>query len=47
MVLKRKIYDKKLVWQKAKNGGSVLLLDGASCVGKSFLCEMFGKKQGA
>ena len=45
MILKRKIYQKLLDWKKESNGTSVLLLDGARRVGKSFLCEQFGKNE--
>jgi len=45
MVLKRKIYQKMLDWKKESNGASVLMLDGARRVGKSYICEQFGKKE--
>ena len=45
MILKRKIYQKLLKWKKESHGASVLLLDGARRVGKSFLCEQFGKNE--
>ena len=45
MILKRKIYQKMLDWKKESNGASVLMLDGARRVGKSFICEQFGKKE--
>ena len=45
MVFNRKIYQKLLYWKKESNGKSVLLLSGARRVGKSFLCEQFGKNE--
>ena len=45
MVLKRKIYQKLLKWKNESNGNSVLLISGARRVGKSFLCEQFGKNE--
>jgi len=45
MALKRKIYQKLLDWKKESNGSSVLLVSGARRVGKSFLCEQFGKNE--
>ena len=45
MVLKRKIYQKLLNWKKESPGSGVLLLNGARRVGKSFLCEQFGKNE--
>jgi len=45
MVLKRKIYQKLLNWKDTRKGTSVLLLKGARRVGKSFICEQFGKNE--
>jgi len=45
MILKRKTYQKLLDWKKESNGANVLLLSGARRVGKSFLCEQFGKHE--
>ena len=45
MVLKRKIYQKLLDWKKHSKGRSIVLLSGARRVGKSFLCEQFGKNE--
>jgi len=45
MILKRKIYRKMLDWKNESNGTSVLMLDGARRVGKSFICELFGKNE--
>jgi len=43
MFLKRKVYQKMLHWKRTSNGASALLLKGARRVGKSFICEQFGK----
>lgn len=45
MLLKRKIYEKLLTWKAESNGKSALMIDGARRVGKSFLCEQFGKNE--
>ncbi|MCL2805181.1 MAG: ATP-binding protein [Treponema sp.] len=45
MVLKRKVYQKLLNWKNTSNGTSVLLIKGARRVGKSFICEQFGKNE--
>ena len=45
MILKRKIYQKMLDWKTESKGTSVLMLDGARRVGKSYLCEQFGKNE--
>jgi len=45
MALKRKIYQKLLDWKKESKGSSVLLISGARRVGKSFLCEEFGRNE--
>ena len=45
MILNRKTYRKLLNWKKESNGSTVLLLSGARRVGKSFLCEQFGKNE--
>ena len=45
MFLKRKIYQKMLNWKKTSNGASALLIKGARRVGKSFICEQFGKSE--
>lgn len=44
-VLKRKIYDKLLSWKKTSNGQTALLIEGARRVGKSTICEFFGKNE--
>ena len=45
MAFYRKIYQKLLIWKKESNGSTVLLLSGARRIGKSFLCEQFGKNE--
>ena len=45
MVFHRKTYQKLLHWKKESNGSTVLLLNGARRIGKSFLCEQFGKNE--
>ena len=45
MVLRRKIYQKMLDWKNKSKGSSVLMLDGARRVGKSFICDLFGKNE--
>ena len=45
MALRRKLYQKMLEWKEASKGSSALLLKGARRVGKSFLCEQFGKSE--
>ena len=45
MAFKRKTYQKLLKWKNESNGCSVLLLSGARRVGKSYLCEQFGKNE--
>lgn len=45
MVLKRKIYDKLLEWKKENKGKKALLIEGARRIGKSTICEEFGKHE--
>jgi len=45
VILRRKIYQKLLDWKRIRNGKSALLLKGARRVGKSFLCDQFGKNE--
>jgi len=45
MTLKRKAYNKLLTWKKESNGASLLKLSGAHGVGKSSLCEQFGRDE--
>ena len=43
MILKRKIYKKLLEWKKECQGKKALLIEGARRIGKSTICEEFGK----
>ena len=43
MILKRKIYKKLLEWKKECQGKKALLIEGARRMGKSTICEEFGK----
>lgn len=45
MVLKRKIYEKLLDWKKECKGTKAVLIEGARRIGKSTICEEFGKKE--
>jgi len=45
MVLKRKIYDKLTSWKKECNGKKAILVEGARRIGKSTICEEFGKNE--
>lgn len=45
MLLKRKIYDKLLNWKKECNGTKAILIEGARRIGKSTICEEFGKRE--
>lgn len=45
MVLKRKIYDKLLDWKKNSKGKKAVLIEGARRIGKSTICEEFGKNE--
>ncbi|MDD2970833.1 MAG: ATP-binding protein [Lachnospiraceae bacterium] len=44
MILKRKIYNKLLNW-KNENGDKAILIEGARRIGKSTVCEEFGKNE--
>lgn len=44
MVLKRDIYEELLQW-KEKNTGTVLELEGARQVGKTYILDKFAKEQ--
>ncbi len=44
-MLKRKIYDKLLEWKKSSAGKTVLLIDGARRVGKSYIAEEFARNE--
>lgn len=45
MVLKRKIYNKLLNWKNECHGEKALLIEGARRIGKSTICEEFGKNE--
>lgn len=45
MVLQRKIYKKLLEWKNESNGKKALMVEGARRIGKSTICEKFGKKE--
>ena len=45
MILKRKIYKKLLEWKKECQGKKALLIEGARRIGKSTICEEFGKSE--
>lgn len=42
-MLKRKIYQKMLEWKQNSRGTSVLMIEGAQRVGKSYIVETFTK----
>ena len=43
MVLERKIYKKLLEWKNESKGTKALMVEGARRIGKSTICEEFGK----
>ena len=45
MILKRKIYHRLLEWKNECKGEKALLIEGARRIGKSTVCEEFGKKE--
>ena len=45
MILKRKIYDKLLALKNELNGKKAFLIEGARRIGKSTICEEFGKNE--
>lgn len=45
VVLKRKIYQDLLKWKNDSKGSTALLINGARRVGKSFICEHFGRNE--
>ena len=45
MHLKRKIYDELIKWKQESKGTTALLINGARRVGKSYICEQFGKNE--
>lgn len=44
-MLRRKIYDQLLAWKQGSNGKTALLIDGARRVGKSYVAELFAKRE--
>ncbi len=44
-MLKRKAYKKLLEWKEKSAGKTVLLVNGARRIGKSFLCREFAKNE--
>jgi len=45
MELKRKLYKELLNWKNYSNGSTAMLIKGARRVGKSYICEQFGKNE--
>ena len=45
MILKRKMYNKLLTLKKELNGKKAFLIEGARRIGKSTICEEFGKNE--
>ena len=45
MILKRKMYDKLLTLKKELNGKKAFLIEGARRIGKSTICEEFGRNE--
>ena len=45
MMLKRKMYDRLLSQKKQLNGSKAILIEGARRIGKSTICEEFGKNE--
>lgn len=45
MILKRKIYKKLLEWKNECQGKKALLIEDARRIGKSTICEEFGKNE--
>lgn len=43
--MKRKIYDRLLQWKERSRGRTAMLIQGAPCVGKSYLAEQFAKNE--
>ena len=44
-MLRRKLYNSLIQWKEKSQGKTALLIDGARRIGKSFLCEEFGKNE--
>lgn len=45
MILRRKIYKRLLEWKEECHGTKALLIEGARRIGKSTICEEFGKNE--
>ena len=45
MLLRRKIYTKLVEWKEESQGTKALLIEGARRIGKSTICEEFGKNE--
>lgn len=45
MILKRKIYDRLLEWKRECCGTKAILIEGARRIGKSTICQEFGKNE--
>ncbi len=45
MIFKRKIYQKLLEWKNECQGSKALMIEGARRIGKSTVCEEFGKNE--
>ncbi len=45
MILRRKIYDRLLEWKRESSGSKAILIEGARRIGKSTICETFGKNE--
>ena len=45
MILKRKIYHDLLKWKNERSGSTAMLIKGARRVGKSYICDLFGKSE--
>lgn len=45
MILKRKIYKKFSEWKNESQGKKALMVEGARRIGKSTICEEFGKNE--
>ena len=45
MILRRKLYDRLLEWKRESNGSKAILIEGARRIGKSTICESFGKNE--
>ncbi|MBQ2675051.1 MAG: ATP-binding protein [Prevotella sp.] len=45
MILRRKLYDRLLEWKRESNGSKAILIEGARRIGKSTICETFGRNE--